>query len=396
MYLTREEEAMLRGDYGEAVARALRVIVKVGEALGAERLVRISHAHVSGVSYGNIGDPGAELLEELADSGARFRVPTTVNPIGFDPESPGYFDAGPSFLRGQARILRALRSMGARLTLSCTPYYLPDVRGIPRGSHVAWGESNAVVYANTVLGLRTNREGGPLALMAAITGRTYYYGLHLDENRVPSKAYRYTGSLDEARAGVLGEIVALEHRSDDPPLIDVGGLGETALREMLAALGAAGSVGMAVLPGVTPEAKLAGGSRLERVEIEDYDVEARLARMAPEGVDVVFMGCPHYTLSDLARIAERLEALGGARVPVVVSASRAAVLEAAAKGLMTKLLRLGVRVSGDTCMIVSPARVKGLRVGTNSYKAYFYLKRKGARVGLAPEDELLEMATRGR
>ena len=396
MYLTREEEAMLRGDYGEAVAKAMQVIVKVGEALGAERLVEIRHAHISGVSYGNIGDPGVELLEELAEAGARFRVPTTVNPIGFDLESPGFFGAGASFASGQARILRALRRMGAQLTLSCTPYYTPTVRGIPPGSHVAWGESNAVVYANTVLGLKTNREGGPLALMAAITGRTYYYGLHLDENRVPSKAYIYRGRrLDEARAGVLGEIVALEHREENPPLVDVGGVGETPLREFLAALGAAGNVGMAVIPGVTPGARWSAEELREKVEIEDADVEARLSRMAPTNLDVVFLGCPHYSLEDLARLADELEKLGGSKIPIIVSAPRGAVLEAASSGLLVRLWRLGVRLSGDTCMIVSPMNVKGLRVGTNSYKAYFYLKRKGARVGLAPEEWLLELAARG-
>lgn len=396
MYLTREEEAMLRGDHGEAVAKAMRVIVKVGEALGAERLVEIRHAHVSGVSYGNIGDPGAELLEELAEAGARFRVPTTVNPIGFDLESPGFFGADALFASGQARILRALRRMGAQLTLSCTPYYTPTVRGIPPGSHVAWGESNAVVYANSVLGLKTNREGGPLALMAAITGRTYYYGLHIDENRVPSKAYIYRGKrLDEARAGVLGEIVALEHREENPPLIDIGGIGETPLRELLAALGAAGNIGMAVIPGVTPGSRWNAEGLREKVEIEDADVEARLSRMTPTSLDVVFLGCPHYSLEDLARLADELEKLGGSRVPVIVSAPRRAVLEAASSGLLARLWRLGVKLSGDTCMIVSPMNVKELRVGTNSYKAYFYLKRRGARVGLAPEEWLLELAARG-
>ena len=399
MYLTREEEAILAGERGEAAARALEVIVRVGEALGAERLVRIAHAHVSGVSYGNIGEPGAGLLEELAGAGARFSVPTTVNPIGYDAEEPGFFQASREFLEGQARILRALRRMGATLTLSCTPYYLPDVRGIPRGSHVAWGESNAVVYANSVLGLRTNREGGPLALMAAIAGRTYYYGLHLDENRVPSRAYRLSARrLDEARAGVFGEIVAVSHGDERPPMLLLPRRpGELELREMLAALGAAGSVGMAVIPGVTPGAPTEPPAGLEVVEVEEWDLEGRLASMSPgpSGVDVAFLGCPHYGFEDLERLARTAERLGGLRVPVVVSASRRALLEAAARGLAARLARLGFRLSGDTCMVVSPYPVKGLRVATNSYKAYFYLKRRGARAYLAPEEEVLEAAASG-
>jgi len=93
-------------------------------------------------------------------------------------------------VEGQRAIVRALAFMGARLTFTCTPYYIPDVSGLSRGASVAWGESSAVVYANSVLGLRTNREGGPLALMAAIAGRTYYYYMHVDSERVPRSSYR--------------------------------------------------------------------------------------------------------------------------------------------------------------------------------------------------------------
>ncbi len=189
--------------------------------------------------------------------------------------------------------------------------------------------------------------------------------------------------------------MALEHREENPPLVDVGGVGETPLREFLAALGAAGNVGMAVIPGVTPGARWSAEELREKVEIEDADVEARLSRIAPTSLDVVFLGCPHYSLEDLARLADELEKLGGSKIPIIVSAPRGAVLEAASSGLLVRLWRLGVRLSGDTCMIVSPMNVKGLRVGTNSYKAYFYLKRKGARVGLAPEEWLLELAARG-
>ncbi|NAZ39364.1 MAG: DUF521 domain-containing protein, partial [Acidilobus sp.] len=169
MYLTREEERVLAGEEGWAKAKALEVVVKVGEALGAERLQPIVHAHASGVSYYNIGEPGRRLLEDLASSGARFSVPTTVNPIGFDLDAPSSLtiaEIDNRLVEGQRAIVRALASMGARLTFTCTPYYIPDVSGLSRGASVAWGESSAVVYANSVLGLRTNREGGPLALMA--------------------------------------------------------------------------------------------------------------------------------------------------------------------------------------------------------------------------------------
>jgi len=217
MHLTKEEEAILAGEHGEARRIALEAIVKVGEALGAERLVPIRHAHVSGVSYGTIGEAGLRFLEDLASRGARVTVPTTVNPIGFDLEDPERVARlpgvrlDPEFIRGQQAVLAALRAMGARATLTCTPYYTPDVAGLGlrAGDSVAWGESSAVAYANTVAGLRTNREGGPLALLAAIAGRTYYWGMHVPEERAPTAWARYEGpGLDDARAGVLGALVA--------------------------------------------------------------------------------------------------------------------------------------------------------------------------------------------
>jgi len=125
LYLTREEERVLAGEEGWAKAKALEVVVKVGEALGAERLQPIVHAHVSGVSYYNIGEPGRRLLEDLASSGARFSVPTTVNPIGFDLDAPSSLSIAEidyRLVEGQRAIVRALAFMGARLTFTCTPY----------------------------------------------------------------------------------------------------------------------------------------------------------------------------------------------------------------------------------------------------------------------------------
>jgi predicted aconitase subunit 1 (EC 4.2.1.3) len=166
VYLTFEEERILKGFEGEAKARALEVIVKVGEALGASRLIRIKHAHISGVSYENIGDVGLEFIEGLRGLGARFSVPTSVNPVSYDVEDlssiPGV-TLERSYVEAQEAIARALRDMGADLVFTCTPYYagIPEVYELKVGDHVAWGESSAVAYANSVLGIRTNREGAP-------------------------------------------------------------------------------------------------------------------------------------------------------------------------------------------------------------------------------------------
>ncbi len=402
MYLTREEEKILAGEMGEARAEALKIIVKVGEALGAERLVPIAHAHVSGISYGTIGDHGASLLEDLASRGARVAVPTTVNPVGYDTEDPSLLEkAGvritPEFVRGQSRILSALRRMGANLTLTCTPYYIPEVRGIPVGSSVAWGESNAILYANSVLGLRTNREGGPLALMAALTGRTYYWGMHLDQERVPQTLYHVEeGILDEARAGVLGEIIATSHRNRKPPLVDARLRDEIALREFLAALGAAGSLAMAHIQGVTPEKPPEKPE--ERIMISAQDLEERLDKYRPtETLDVVFIGCPHAKAGDVERLARLLQGASRVRTRIVVTLSRREYsrLLASNPRVIGELSGMGVVIARDTCLIVSPFGKPGTRVATNSYKALFYLSKRGVKVSLAPLEDLARIAVSG-
>ena len=400
MELTREEEEILKGKRGEAAAKALEVIVKVGEALGADRLIPIRHAHVSGVSYGNIGEAGVKFMEDLASRGARFSVPTTVNPIGYDPEYPPEFNVDEHYIRGQSRILRALKAMGAQLTLTCVPYETSAFRSeiLPRGSHVAWGESSAVVYANSFLGLRTNREGGPLALLAAIAGRTYYYGLHTDEGRIPRVEYRVEAqrSLDEVEAAILGALIGEQHEGPEPPALHARLEGRLAMRELSASLGTTGPHGMVYVHGLTPEPLPRGWRPEERVEIGREELESRLARLsppAPGDVDLYFTGCPHMTYDDLRRLASLLKDVERVRGEFIVAIPREAYIRALGDGTASLLYSRGVKLARSTCLIVSPYRVRGLRVVTNSYKAYFYLSRRGAKVYLARLDDMVKMAS---
>ncbi len=399
MHLTREEKLILSGEMGPIKARALEVIVRVGEALGAERLVRIKHAHISGVSYANIGDAGAELIESF--SGERFAVPATVNPIGFDLDKPEAFGVDDRFMEGQRRILRALKRMGARLILSCTPYEIPGALdpGLSTGDHVAWGESSAVLYANSVLGLRTNREGGPIALMAALVGRTYYYGLHVPENRVPSIEYIVPGEAtrDEALAGVTGEIIAGMHGDQKPPRIKgARPWSKSSLKALLAALGSAGAIGMAHIEGVTPEPLPGSWKPEERVSVDPSLVRSRLEELAPGDpgeVDLVFIGCPHSGEEELRRLASLVKGAGRPRIRFVVAIPRALESAPHLRALIGELRGSGIEVVRDTCIVVS--RLRGRVVATNSYKTYFYLKRRGVKVYLASLDDLVALAYHG-
>lgn len=385
MFLTREEERILAGEEGEARARALKTVIKVGEALGAERLIPIKHAHISGASYENIGDFGVEFIESFAAMGAKFAVPASVNPVSYDVEEPLSLPLklSPEYMRAQERILKALASMGAQLELTCTPYYagVPERHGLKAGDHVAWGESSAVAYANSVLAIRSNREGGPLALMAAIAGRTYYYGMHIDEQRIPLVEYIVEGELEEAEAGVLGEIVATRHKGERPPLITARFSSDASVREFLAAISTAGDLAMAHIREITPERPPREVERRERISREEID-EA-LERRAPDGpVDIIYMGCPHVSLEELSNLIKS----AGSRTIISVSRSVYSRSEELARIARER----GVRIVRDTCLVVSPFYKSGsFRVATNSFKAYYYLSRRGVKVYLARTRDLL-------
>ncbi|MCE4629616.1 MAG: aconitase X catalytic domain-containing protein [Desulfurococcales archaeon] len=401
MYLTREEERILSGYEGEAKALAIKTLVKVGEALGAERLIPIKHAHVSGISYGTIGEHGLALLEELVEKGARVEVPTTVNPIGFDSEEPSLMSRigvrlDDEFVKGQMRIVKALRAMGAQTTLTCTPYYLPDTRFLKPGDSVSWGESSAILYGNSVIGIRTNREGGPLALMSAIVGKTYYWGLHIDENRKPTTGFKvdHNEPLDEVMAGLLGKLVAERYAGVRPPYVKVALRDELAVKEMLAAVGAAGSLAMIYLDGITgPSIDIV---KLERFETIDWRELASLyeEHKPSEKPDVVFLGCPHSRAEDLARLAKLLEGKPEPKSKIVITLSRSEYRrfrESYPEYL--GVLKEKAVIVRDTCLIVSPfgRDDSGLTVVTNSYKAYFYLSKRGLKVGLSTIEDMIPL-----
>src|SRR5437867_7228786 len=197
MRLTRAQRHR-RDDGTESQRTAMQILLAVGRLADAPRLVPITSAHVSGVSYKLIGDPGLEFLEDFARD-ARVSVPTPVNPLGTDLAQWQALGVPSTFAEKQGRIASAYEAMGVRRSFSCTPYLI-GVRPA-FGEHIAWAESSAVVFANAVLGARTNREGGPSALAAAVVGRTPNCGLHLEENRrathvfdvrVPMRGYRWS------------------------------------------------------------------------------------------------------------------------------------------------------------------------------------------------------------
>jgi hypothetical protein len=402
--LTAEEEAMLAGEAGPGVRKAMEIVVALGQIYGAAGLVPVASVQVSGVSYKNLGDAGLEFLQEWASQGARARVPATLNPAGMDVVAWRELGFSVSFARRQQAVIAAYEGLGIVPTCTCTPYHIGY--GPEFGQHLAWGESSAVAYANSVLGARTNREGGPSALAAAITGRTARYGLHLDEQR------RATALVDvrcrvqsEADLGALGYLVGRQVQNGVPyfafrsPPALASGL--PALNVLGAAMAASGAVALFHVEGVTPEAVqgsvLDPGRELPILVVDDLTRGYAALNGAAEAIDMVSIGCPHASLAELEAIAA---ALDGRHVSAAlwITTSRAVREAARARGLVARLESAGARVVADTCLVVAPVAELGFRsLATNSAKMAVYApSHSGASVRFGPLEQCLEAAVTGR
>ena len=382
MYLTKDEEKILSGEYGEVLQKAMEIIVKVGELLGALRLIDITHAHASGVSYGTIGEPGLQWLKSLASSGLKARVYATVNPIGFDPFTK-VPRPDPEFFMKQLEIMKAFEAMGFDVTLTCTPYYLRRPKPMER---LAWGESNAVAYANSVLGAFTNREGGPVTVAAALTGKIYEAGLQLLENRKPTLEIllpRLEDYSEYAAAGYrLGEIIGTQIpyvKFAKPPE-------EWKVKALLAASAASGGVALAVLDGITPKGTYVIDDKLERVELEPKDLEELFGDV--EEVDLIYHGCPHSSPTEL----KLLNSLLSGKVKKEFWVSVAPKIYEENKDVIRELEMKGVRVLRGTCPVVAQLK-EFKKIATTSAKAYFYLRKKGFDVVLFKLKEVSRVAS---
>jgi predicted aconitase len=377
MRLTAEEEAMLAGDSGPAVTKAMEILVALGTIYGAEDLVPVSSVQVAGVSFGNVGQAGLEFIQEWADQGARVVVPTTLNPAGMDLEAWQEMGVPEDFARPQLLLIEAYKAMGITISCSCTPYLLGVVPQL--GEHLAWSESSAVGYANSVLGARTNREGGPSALAAAITGRTPNYGLHLDHNRQAQLVVNVKCEVDSvADYGALGYVVGKWAGDSVPYLRLLSGRkpGLEQLKAFSAALAASGAVALYHLEDVTAEARLGLvlSTDLPRITIESLEDAYRALDGAGRSVDLVWIGCPHASLEEMEQVADLLSGRT-VTAELWVTGAREIVEQAQARGLSERLQAAGARLVAGACLIGAPLRQMGFTsVATNSSKGAFYLR----------------------
>ncbi len=379
--LTDDEQAMLSGARGEGARKAMEIVVALGTIYEAQDLVPVSHVQVSGVSYKNLGEAGLEFLLEWAAQGAQVRVPTTLNPAGMDVQQWRELGFSAEFAAQQQAVLDAFTAMGIRPTCTCTPYlvgYSPAY-----GDHLAWGESSAVSYANSVLGARTNREGGPGALAAAIVGRTARYGLHLDENRLATLLVDVRCPVQESSDfGALGYLVGKTAQNGVPYFrgLDPAQCIPDKLKSLGAAMAASGAVALYHVEGVTPEAQPTTSS--QRPPIRDNAQVIIIDSLDPAytslnlnlnlNPDLVWIGCPHASLDEIAAIAARVQGKK-LQTPLWITAARQVREQAAQGGYLRIIEQAGGRIVSDTCLIVAPVEELGFGcIATNSGKGAFY------------------------
>lgn len=376
MYLTSEEEKMYQGQYGPAVQKSMEILVALGDIYQAEKMVEITSAQISGVSYKTIGDAGLEFLEEMAQS-ARVRVPSTLNPAGVDLDHWQELGFSKEFTKRQLRIVAAYQKMGITTTCTCTPYLASNLPIL--GSHIAWSESSAVCYANSVIGARTNREGGPGALSAAICGRTPLYGYHLESGRKASTVVEVKTELKGADFGALGYLVGKEVGGGVPYFQMINKPGPNDLKSLGAALASSGSVALYHVQDITPEYHLAmrglevGDVELMTVEESDIREVREKLSSSPRKPDLICLGCPHASLDEVGEVASLLN---GKNLDNDLWVCTSILVKAAADrmGYTDAIEKAGGKVVTDTCMVVAPIEELDYQViGVNSAKAAIYV-----------------------
>ena len=382
--LSAHDQAMLDGTHGPATQMAMSIIVQMAQIYGASELMDIVGAHIDSTVY--IGAAGLEFAEKLAHLGAKVAVPTTLNVSGVDEHGWQEWATPPEWADQAYRQMVAYQSMGSIPTWTCAPYQSEQRPSF--GQQIAWGESNAIAFANSVIGARTNRYPDLLDVCCAITGRVPAAGLHLSANRAADLHLHLVDipaalQTDESFYPVLGHLMG-KLAGDSVPVIT--GLTVTPAEDQLKALGAgaasSGAVALFHIVGVTPEAPTLAAAVQDKVAVKRIDITLPMLRAARrelttasgEPLDLVVLGSPHFSLAEFRQLAPlRAGQRCHPDVRFLVTSSRMMSLLAQKAGLLKALDTFGGKVTVDTCILTSPmlpAAVKTLM--TNSAKYAYY------------------------
>ncbi len=396
MELTSEELDMLNGKYGKAAKKSMEILTTLGEIFDAECMVDVVGVQIAGVSYDNLGEAGLEFLSEMAEDG-KVRVLTTLNPAGMDRENWKTLGIDKEFVKNQNRAIDAFAKMGIITTCSCTPYLIGNTPHF--GQHLAWAESSAVCYANSVIGAQTNREGGPSALASAITGKTPKYGYHLNKNRHGEVLFEVTTEIKGTHEfGVLGKIIGdkLVELGKKIPFI-TGILRATVeeLKSFCASVATYGGTALFHMEGITPEYNKYHKPSDMVINIDDELLKQARKELIDDdfAIDFVSIGCPHASIHEIERIANLLK---GKKVTKEfwITTARPTKRISDEAGYSKIIEKAGAKFAADTCCVVAPikGRFKGIMV--DSAKACYYGRAKNQfKVKIGSIEECIKEAT---
>ena len=380
MELTKDEEKSLNGEHGEALQIAYRILSATGEATDAEKLVPIHWAHVSGVNYNTIGDAGEEFLATLSKN-AKFKVRTTVNPMGYDKDSVEKFSLAENFIQKQESIRESYKKMGAIPTFSCIPYELYD---IPKeGTQVSFAESNAAIYANSINKLKTNKESAFSALASAITGKSPYSDLRKDDSPTMSIAMKVSDP-NELTFGLLGYFAG-KVADKSVAISGVKNLDKRCNKSMCASMGTSGTCGKFVLDD--------NSDASEKVDFDEKEMQKVYDELnTTESGDIITLGSPQLGLEEMNDLASMLKGRAFKK-RCLIFCPRTIQEQARSLGYAGQLESAGCELMSDCCTCLTPLVTKKDvdSVTTNSIKgAYYYKNSNGLDVNLKPLSKIIE------
>ncbi|MFQ5820480.1 MAG: aconitase X [Candidatus Heimdallarchaeota archaeon] len=385
MFLTTNEEHLLDGEEGEAIQLAMSVLVKIGEMYGADRFIKIENVHIDASTYCGIFDAGLEFCERLVRGGAIFKVPTTLCIAAIDFERHMEFDIPQEVVEKQKRLAKAYLRMGAIPNWTCTPYQCGI--NIHFGQRIAWGESNAIAFANSVIGARTIRCADFVDVCAAITGLMPRFGLYLDEERLGTVLFKLkefdTTQFTATEYATLGYYVGGVAGSRVPVLQGVSkNISTNQLKAFSAAVATSGSIGLFHMCEITPEARnleeALGAQKPEETfapgKEELNAVRDTLSTQNVMDPEIVVLGCPHYSVEELKEVALLLK---NKRVikdkRLWIFTNRCVKHLVKPMGLIKQIEAAGAKVICDTCFLHMPTSAWELSsIATDSAKMAHY------------------------
>ena len=383
MELTRGEESALKGEQGEIMQMAYRILVATGEATDAEKLIPIQWAHLSGVNYNTIGDAGEEFLSSISKD-ARVKVKTTLNPMGFDNDNVANYNLDENFISKQLSIKNSYETMGVIPSFSCIPYEIFDIP--KKDTQVAFAESNAAIHANSYDNLKTNKESAFSALASALTGKSPYSSLRKEDS--PNLTIRMNvKNPDELTYGMLGFFAGKVGDTS----VNISGLGEMDKRQCKAMCGGMGTSGTC--------AKFLfdeGAPGTEKVDFDEKEMKNIHDELnTAEKGDVITLGSPQLGLEEISDLVNKLKGRSFSKRCMVFT-PRVVKEQAKKIGYTNELERAGCEILSDCCTCLTPLINKDNvdAVTTNSIKGAFYLKNSnGVGVNLKSLEQIIEDET---